>query len=246
MRIAPAAAGILWLLVAGTMTLAQTVPAPDAPTTPTVPAPATVPTALPSLGAPVGLPSSVLTIDQDRLFANTAYGKRLQRDYEAAAAALATENRGIEAQLSAEERALTDKRPTLAPDDFRKLADAFDTKVEGIRKAQAAKNTDLLRQRAAARQKFFEDVLPVLGGLMRETGAVAILNAPAVFLSFKGVDITDRAIARIDATLGEGTSATPAPDAPGTPAAPAPATPAAPATSAVPAAPAAQAPAVGN
>ncbi|MDE3029463.1 MAG: OmpH family outer membrane protein [Paracoccaceae bacterium] len=243
MRIAPAAAGILWLLVAGTMAQAQTAPTP---TTPTTPAPSAVPTAVPAAGASAVLPSSVLTIDQDRLFANTKYGKRLERDYEAAAAALATENRGIEAELSTEERALTDKRATLAPDDFRKLADAFDTKVEGIRKAQAAKNTELLRQRDEARQKFFEEVLPVLGGLMRENGAVAILNAQAVFLSFKGIDITDRAIARIDASLGEGSPASnpgptiiPAPTSPATPTAPAPA-------SGVPATQTAPAPASGN
>jgi Skp family chaperone for outer membrane proteins len=244
MRIAPAAAGVLWLLVAGTMAQAQTAPTP--PATPTTQAPSTAPTEVPSAGAPVALPSSVLTIDQDRLFANTKYGKRLDRDYEAAAAALAAENRGIEAQLSTEERALTDKRATLPPDDFRKLADAFDAKVEGIRKAQAAKNTELLRQRDAARQKFFEDVLPVLGGLMRENDAVAILNAPAVFLSFKGIDITDRAIERIDASLGEGSPASnpgptviPAPTVPATPTAPAPAP-------GVPATPAAPAPASGN
>ena len=52
MRIAPAAAGILWLLVAGTMALAQTAPAPDATATPSVPAPMVIPTEVPAAGAP--------------------------------------------------------------------------------------------------------------------------------------------------------------------------------------------------
>jgi hypothetical protein len=43
-----------------------------------------------------------------------------------------------------------------------------------------------------------------LGDLMREAGAVAIFDQKTVILSLRGVDITDAAIARIDAVLGDG------------------------------------------
>ncbi|MFN6978121.1 MAG: OmpH family outer membrane protein, partial [Gemmobacter sp.] len=63
---------------------------------------------------------------------------------------------------------------------------------------------DLARRREAERQRFFEAALPVLGQLARDAGAVAILTDQAIVLSFDRIDITDAAIARLDAVLGTG------------------------------------------
>lgn len=51
---------------------------------------------------------------------------------------------------------------------------------------------------------FFAASLPVLEGIMRETGAGVILDHSTVFLSADVVDITDLAITRIDKVLGDG------------------------------------------
>ncbi|MEO0830160.1 MAG: hypothetical protein AAFY03_06835, partial [Pseudomonadota bacterium] len=62
-------------------------------------------------GTPADVPeSAVLTIDQDRLFAGTLYGQRIQRDLRGASTLLAQENREIAAELEEEERALTVRR----------------------------------------------------------------------------------------------------------------------------------------
>lgn len=153
---------------------------------------------------PVTVPSPVLTIDPDRLFSGSKFGLRIQKELEDAARALASENRRIEAELSAEELELTQKRGTMAPEAFRKVADDFDAKVKRIRAEQDAKNTAITNRREAERQKFLQLVLPILGELMREDGAVALLNQQSIFLSFRGIDITDQAIARIDAKIGDG------------------------------------------
>lgn len=166
------------------------------------------------------IPSPVLTIDPERLFTGTKYGQRIEAQLADAGHALAAENRKIEADLSAEEKALTEKRASTPPDEFRKLADAFDAKVVAIRKAQDAKAKALTDRRETERQKFLQQVLPILADLVRENGAVAILNRQAIFLSFSGIDVTDRAIARIDEKIGDG-SAAPAPET-APPAAPAP------------------------
>ena len=170
------------------------------------------------------IPSPVLTIDPERLFTGTKYGQRIEAQLADAGRALAAENRKIEADLSAEEKALTEKRAGTPPEEFRKLADAFDAKVVAIRKAQDAKAKALTDRRETERQKFLQQVLPILADLVRENGAVAILNRQAIFLSFSGIDVTDRAIARIDEKIGDG-SAAPAPAAPDAtpPAVPAPA-----------------------
>ncbi|TMV78530.1 OmpH family outer membrane protein [Thioclava sp. BHET1] len=156
-------------------------------------------------GSRVQIPSPVLTLDQDRLFTASEYGQRVEREYQTAAKALAEENTRIEAELTKEEKDLTVERPTLSPDAFRKLADAFDRKVQAIRKAQTEKNAELTRRREAERRRFLQIVVPVLGNLVHDLGAVAILNSQAVFLSFKGIDVTDRAIDAVNAKIGDGT-----------------------------------------
>lgn len=152
--------------------------------------------------------SPVVTLDQDRLFTESRFGRSVLARNEADEAALAAENRKLEAALEAEERSLTDLRQRMEPSEFRKLADEFDLRVEEVRRAQEARFRTLARQRDDDRQKFIETALPVLGQLMSEMGAVVILDRSAIVLSFDRIDITDDAIARLDVELGDG-----APDA---------------------------------
>lgn len=152
--------------------------------------------------------NAILTISADRLFNDSAFGRRVAREIEAESAILAAEFRRIEAELSEEEQRLTELRPTMEPEQFRKLADAFDEKVQKIRETQDAKARALTQRPEEARNAFFEAARPVLAGLMRETGASVILERNTVFLSTNATDITDQAIARIDAAIGDGTPPT--------------------------------------
>lgn len=162
----------------------------------------------------------VLTLDRERLFSGTRFGQAVIARFDAEAKALQAENRRIDSALEAEERALTDRRATTAAEEFRALAAEFDAKVEKLRAAQDTKSRDLARQRDEARQQFYDTALPVLGKLMSDLGAVAIIDRGALIISFERFDITDEAIARIDEVLGDG-SQLPTPEAP----APAPAEP---------------------
>ena len=151
----------------------------------------------------------VLTLDRERLFSGTGFGQAVIARFEAEAKALQAENRRIDAALEAEERTLTERRATVSPEEFRALAADFDSRVEKLRSAQEAKSRDLSRQRDEARQQFYDTALPVLGKLMTERGAVAIIDRTALVISFERIDITDEAIARIDEVLGNGSEATP-------------------------------------
>lgn len=148
--------------------------------------------------------SSILVLNQDRLLQQTEFGIRIQREIEEASAILAAQNRTIEQQLTTEELSLTELRPTMSPEDFRVLADEFDLRVDGIRTAQAAKARDLQAQSEAARQRFFEETVPVLLQIVETRGASVLLDSRTVLLSAGTVDITDVAIDTIDAALGEG------------------------------------------
>lgn len=153
----------------------------------------------------------ILKLDQDRFFHSSAYGKTVSARFDAEVAALTEENRRLEAALEAEERDLTERRAQMRPDEFAPLATAFDAKVEEIRAAQDARYRVITRRVEEDRQRFFEAAVPVLGDLLNETGAVAILADNAIILSLTTVDITDEAAARMDTVL---LTPEPAPDAP--------------------------------
>lgn len=160
----------------------------------------------------VRLETSVVTLDRNRLFEETLFGRALLAQLEAASADLLSENRRLEAALEAEERALTQRRVELPIEEFRALAREFDTRVEELRVAQEAKSRALARSRDLEQQRFFEAAVPVLGGLMQDLGAVAIIDRSAVILSFDRIDITAQAIARLDEELGDGAMLEPVPE----------------------------------
>lgn len=155
----------------------------------------------------LGLPQSpILTVEPDRLFTDSDFGKRASRQLEAESAVLVAENRRIEAELTAEEKALTLRRSDMDPAAFRTLADAFDTKVQATRTTQDAKTRALAQLHDVNRRLFLQTARPVLERLMRDAGAGVILDRAAVFLSANTTDITDLAIERINAVLGDGSN----------------------------------------
>ena len=148
--------------------------------------------------------AQVLTLDQDRLFAETLMGQRLQGELDRSSQALAERNRQVSQSLREEEQSLTERRKTLPTDEFRALADEFDKKVVRLREEQDARIAELQRQQEADRLTVHRRVLPILSEVIRDSGAVAILDSRAVLLSAESIDVTDRAIARIDEVLGDG------------------------------------------
>ena len=147
--------------------------------------------------------SPILTIDSDRLFGDSKYGQQTIRQIEALGAALAEENTRIQQELEEEEQRLTDLRPTISPEEFRELADAFDAKVQETRRRQDAKSRELNASLENRRVVFLNYALPVLEQLMRETGAAVVLEQRSVFISSNLVDITQVAIQRLDLVLDE-------------------------------------------
>ncbi len=148
----------------------------------------------------------LLTLDQDRLYRESRFGRASIARIDAEETALIAENRKIFSVLEAEEKALTEQRPTLEAAEFSALAAAFDTKAQGMRTIQDAKGAEIARKRQEDQLKFFEVAYPVLAELMTELGAVAIMDKKDVIVSYKEIDLTDRAIARVDRVLGDGTN----------------------------------------
>ena len=174
--------------------------------------------------------SPILSLDQDRMFAASAFGQRIEAELQADGRLLETENRRIEAELEAEEKDLTARRPAMSAEAFRALADAFDTKVQRIRTEQTAKARALGQRTEEAQRQFIEAARPVLEQMMVDAGAVVIIDPRSVVMSRAAIDVTDEAIRRINANIGDGLERPmpggPGPDRPDQPAVPlSPATP---------------------
>jgi Skp family chaperone for outer membrane proteins len=154
---------------------------------------------------------SLLVLDQDRFFLQSDFGRAAADREREATAALDQENKRIEAELVAEEQALTDLRKTLPATEFSAKAEAFDQKVERIRAEQDAKAAAITEGRDKDRKAFLQAAVPVLGNLLRQKKAVAILDKNLTIVSLSAIDVTDEAIGLVDAALKQDPPADPKP-----------------------------------
>lgn len=150
-------------------------------------------------------------LDEERLLRNSRLGQQILAELRAAEQALEAENQRVSEQLAEEEAALTELRATLSPEEFRARANMFDARVETIRAERNALGQELSRRSDSEAQRFFETALPVLVQLMQDENLVAILKPDALILGAEWLDITDLAIARLDAAL-DGQDVPPAPE----------------------------------
>lgn len=146
----------------------------------------------------------VATLDRERLISESTYGRALLDALASRQAALVEENARLAADLEAEELALTKARKTMAPEEFRPLAEAFHAKANRIRAEQEAKAVALARDLESARQRFFREIEPVLLRLMNEEGVLILLNASAVIYAVDAADLTDRVLAVLNRMHAEG------------------------------------------
>lgn len=152
--------------------------------------------------APAAVP--VLTLDFERLFSETLWGKRIAADMARDSAALNAENTRIADDLIAEEKALTDRRARLTPEAFRAEANAFDERATGIRAAQKAKAQALTQSYDSARQGFLNASGPLIDEVLTSRQAVMVLDRRVIIRGLEAADITEDLARLMDARLGKG------------------------------------------
>lgn len=151
----------------------------------------------------VAIPGAVvpfLFIDQERILTDSATGQALLADEEAARDRLRAEARAIDQRFEAEERRLTELRPTMEPEAFRGIAEEFDARVVEARRNQDERSAALVREFEQRRREFYARVAPVLVDLLSRYRAYAIFDESSVLLADQSLNITDAVIAEIDAS----------------------------------------------
>ena len=94
-----------------------------------------------------------LIINQERLLTGSKAGQAILADEESQRDTLRTEARALDASFEAEEKQLTDQRPTMPPEEFRKLSDAFDARVVEARRQQDERATRWRRNLTSAAER---------------------------------------------------------------------------------------------
>ncbi|MEM7597455.1 MAG: OmpH family outer membrane protein [Pseudomonadota bacterium] len=150
------------------------------------------------------LRSDILVIDPERLFEGSELGQKMLADHQNEREALAAANEELAAELEAEEQRLTGIRAETSPEDFRAMADEFDARVQQIRADSERRVRDLERKRERLPVEFLGQVDQIILDIMRAAGGVVLLDQRSVILRADVVDITDRAIARINDEIGDG------------------------------------------
>lgn len=163
------------------------------------------------------LGTSVLTIDTERLYEQSDFGKATEQSFGELRGQLIAENQRLETALTEEEQALVQQRQTMTAAEFRPLADAFDEKVQTIRNAQDEKLRALGDQRESARQTFFQQAIPVIAAILEDRGGTMVLDRRNVILSADAIDITLDVIARLNADYAAGKLVLPEFDPPSEP-----------------------------
>ncbi len=141
---------------------------------------------------------SAAIVDQERLLSDSIEGKLILEDLNRKGNELRAENEALQAELEAEERALTEMRETSDPAEFRTHADAFDSKVNSIRTDQKQKLEQLNLEYEQERERFFRKAEQVMLEMMQERGIGMIVGRQAVLLATSAADITDDVIERMD------------------------------------------------
>lgn len=147
-----------------------------------------------------------LFINQERILLDSEAGQAILAVEEEERRNLVAEARAIDASFEAEERALTEKRKTLPPEEFQALAEDFDQRVVAARQTQDERSDALAQEFEQTRRQFFAEVAPVLVSLMDQFGAYAILDENSVLLADQRLNITEAVIREIDARFAEQSS----------------------------------------
>ena len=147
----------------------------------------------------LGQKGAVLVLSQDDLFRQSNYGKEISRIFKSKQENLLVEGRKIEQKFILEEKKLTQKRLILQPEDFQKLADDFDRRVEKTRESRSEKDRMLQQNFITWKKKFAQIVLPIVRDIMTETKSLLVIDTSTRGLIYdQKIDITEIVIQKLN------------------------------------------------
>lgn len=166
------------------------------------------------LAAAAAYSQPVLVVDIDRAMREAKAAEALRALEVDERRALRARLDALQADLEADEAALSEAKPTLEREEFERRVQAFDTRVRAVRRAaQTAADTLQERFRAAA-EALRTEIEPLLDAIMAERGAAVVFDRGSALRVAPGLDVTGEVLARLDAARPAETAAALLPAAP--------------------------------
>ena len=149
------------------------------------------------------LKRSVLVISHEKIFSDTNLGKAIFEKFKSSEKTLSIEAEKIEQIFIEEEKELTLNRPNLSSEDFLKLANDFDKRVELERQNQRRKESIINENLNIWKKKFFNIyMIPIIQEFMKiyEASIVIDIDSDAFRLVIfdSRINITERIIERMN------------------------------------------------
>ena len=146
---------------------------------------------------------SVLVISHEKIFGDTKLGKAIFKKFKNEEEILSVEAEKIEKIFIDEEKELTSIRPNLDSDEFLKLANDFDKRVELERLNQRQKESIIKENLNIWKKKFFNTyMIPIIQDFMKfyEASIVIDIDSKAFRLVIfdSRINITDSVIERMN------------------------------------------------
>lgn len=138
-------------------------------------------------------------MSHDDLFKKSEPGKAIYSSFVEKRNKLLEEAKKIEESFVSEELFLTQKRDNLTSDEFQKLANDFDQKVEITRKNRLEKDRSLQNEFNTWKQKFVKIILPIVKKIMSDNDASVVLDTSTRGIIYEqNIDITEDVITILD------------------------------------------------
>lgn len=143
--------------------------------------------------------ASVVVLDSNLLYERSKYGQSLRQGINEERRILETEFSEIIQILEREEQQLAEARQNLSREEFAEAAAAFDQRVQEVRREQDERVRQSYQSEEQNRDTFFKSTQPIIIEILTERNAAVLLEKSQVVLTNPRFDITQTAIARIDA-----------------------------------------------
>ncbi|MEM0986055.1 MAG: OmpH family outer membrane protein [Pseudomonadota bacterium] len=160
-----------------------------------------------ALVAPVALAQTkIIVIDQARIEAESKAGQSLRSALGTIEGQMQNEMAPMATDFQSKQSALQAKAANMTPEAMQadaalqEEAKAIQTQAAQIARERDVRATELRMTTGKASMAYREALLPVLEAVMAEEGADIILDASQVVLAGDAVDVTAKAIAKLDAS----------------------------------------------
>lgn len=148
-------------------------------------------------------PTTVAVVDVQKLLKDSKAGVNIQQQLETHKTKFLAEIAQQEQKLRDDEKALSEQRSALAPEEFAKKAKAFESELTESRRLAQERKKALEDAASKSMGTLRDEILKIVQQISDERGYSLVINRQNVIISSKGMDITDETLARLDKAISQ-------------------------------------------